>query len=459
MSAIQKLYEIERLHEVDSITINGIKIWSFVRNYVGSTVMFKQDRRVRLDGHRFWHIAKNLFYGTRNLFSAQYDNLIVSSSDQRKEVNGQYVDRMDFLEGLLPGRFLHIEFPAPEHYPHPDIPSKHVVSKYVIYLLEAIYGAIKYKKPIIQNEALLKRVLEELEVNENYESLVKKFYCQYRVINWLVRRYGIKRMFIANAYTNMGYVLACKENGCPVVEFQHGIIGPEHCAYNIFKDLGDRLYPDYLLVFGNKEKDIFTKSNHFIGAERVITVGNFYIEHVLAATSSRLLEFEGITNKYKKTVAVSLQDAFEDEMCKFITEAALLDTSICFIMKPRGRSSAYYDRFALPSNVIFFDSHNTYESIKECDFHTTMTSTTAIESPSLGTRNVLMNINNLAMEYYEETLLAPSTFFANSPMELIRIINEAENISRESILSSNSEIIGEGYVNNLRAAVGNMLND
>jgi hypothetical protein len=458
MSDIQKLYEIERLREVESITIEGIKIWAFIRNYAGSRLMFKQDRRIRLDAQRFWHIVNNIFYGIRNLFSAQYDNLIVSSSDQRKEVHGQYVDRMDFLEDLLPGKSLHIEFPAPDHYPHKKIPSKYVISKYVIYFLEAMYGAIKYKKPIIQNEALLKVVLDELGVDEDYGPLVKKFYCQYRVMNWLIRRYGIKRMFIANPYINMGYVLACKENDCPVVEFQHGIIGPEHYAYNVFKDLGGRLYPDYLLVFGNKEKEIFTKSNYLISSEKVITVGNFYIDHMLKSTSALRLEFMGISDKYKKTVAVSLQDAFEEEILQFIAEAALLDTSICFVMKPRARESGYYDKFLLPSNVVFFDGHNTYESIKECDFHTTMTSTTAIESPSLGTRNVLMNINNLALEYYGKTLLPPTTLFANSPAELINIINESEKLSRDYILSSNSEIIGSGYAGNLRAAAGSILN-
>jgi hypothetical protein len=458
MSDIQKLYEIERLREVDSITIDGIKIWAFIRNYAGSRLMFKQDRRLPLDAQRFWHIVNNIFYGIRNLFSAQYDNLIVSSSDQRKEVNGQYVDRMDFLEGLIPGRSLHIEFPAPNHYPEKEIPSKHVVSKYVIYFLEIMYGAIKYKKPIIQNEELLKLVLEELSVDEDYDPLVKKFYCQYRVMNWLIGRYGIKRMFIANPYINMGYVLACKKNDCPVAEFQHGIIGSEHYAYNVFKDLGGNLYPDYLLVFGNKEKEIFTKSNYLINSEKVIAVGNFYIDHILKATSPLRLEFIGISNKYKRTVAVSLQDAFEKEIFQFITEAALLDTSICFVMKPRGQESVYYDKFSLPPNVVFFDGHNTYESIKECDFHTTMTSTTAIESPSLGTRNVLMNINNLALEYYGKTLLPPTTFFANSPAELINIINESEKLSRDYILSSNSEIISSGYASNLSAAVGNILN-
>ena len=179
---------------------------------------------------------------------------------------------------------------------------------------------------------------------------------------------------------------------------------------------------------------------------------------MLAATSSWLLEFRGIASKYKKTVAVSLQDAFENEICMFVIEAALLDASICFVMKPRGRVSSDYDRFGFPPNVIFFDRHNTYESIKECDFHTTMTSTTAIESPSLGTRNVLMNINNLALEYYGKTLFAPTTFFANSPAELISIINESGNLSRDSVLSSNSEIIGEGYSSNLKIAMDNILN-
>jgi hypothetical protein len=152
-----------------------------------------------------------------------------------------------------------------------------------------------------------------------------------------------------------------------------------------------------------------------------------------------------ISSNYKRTVAVSLQDAFEEEMIGFVNDAAALDDTICFILKPRTYDFKRYSQFNFPKNVIFFNGHSTYESIKECDFHSTVMSTTAIESPSLGTRNVLMNINNLAREYYEKDLLSPVTLFANNPKELVELVNSAEPMSKEDIRLSNSEMIGKDY--------------
>jgi hypothetical protein len=459
MSNIQRLYDIERSRDVESITIDGIKIWAFIRNYAGSQMMFRQDLRVYVDKARVWHIVRNIFYGARSFLRSRYDCIIISSSDQRKNIEGEYIDRMDFLGKFSLGKFLHIEFPRPDHYKKGQIPTEHIASKYAIYFLEAMYGIFKYKRPVVKNEKLLQEVLRDLGVDVDYHPLIKKFFCQYRVMNWVVKRFRIKRMFIANAYTNMGYVLACKENDCHVIEFQHGIVGAEHYAYNVYKDLGRMLYPDYLLVFGNREKEIFTADNYLISADRVLTVGNFYIDHIAKATSPQLPEFIKEIGKFRATVAVSLQDAFEREMISFVKDAAALDESICFILKPRQQSSKHYSSSSFPPNVIFFDGHNTYESIKECDFHSTITSTTAIESPSLGTRNILMNINNLSRKYYEKDLLSPVTLFANTPAELVDIVNSAGLMSEDDIRASNSEIIGKGYESLLSAAMKEIFDD
>ena len=86
MSSTQDLYEKERLLDLDTIIVGEVKIWAFIRNYVGSKLMFNQDRRVYLDKKLVFHIAKNLFYGIKALFVSQYDHVIFSSSDQRKKL-------------------------------------------------------------------------------------------------------------------------------------------------------------------------------------------------------------------------------------------------------------------------------------------------------------------------------------------------------------------------------------
>ncbi|MBL4652968.1 MAG: hypothetical protein JKY53_08920 [Flavobacteriales bacterium] len=459
MSSIQNLYEKERKLDLDSIIVGEVKIWAFIRNYIGSRLMFNQNRRVYLDKKLFFHIAKNLFYGSRALFVSQYEHVVFSSSDQRKKMGGKYVDRIDYLAEILPGKFLFIELPNPNHYSLSSIPTKYIISKYVIYLLEFLYGKFLYRKGVIENEQLLKDVLNEFSIDEDYNALIKKFFCQYGVMNWLIKRYGIKNMFIANAYTNMGYVLACKENGCRVVEFQHGIVNSTHYAYNVYKDYGRGLYPDYLFVFGNKEKEIFTEDNYLIKSEKVIPIGNFYIDYILQHDNPDQTKFRELTKPYKKTVAVAIQDAFEQQIIDFLREAASIDSTIGYVLMPRKQTHLYYTSFDLPENVIYCDFLNTYEIIKECDFHSTMTPTTAIESPSLGTRNVLMNIDNMAKEYYEKILQKPVTYFADTPVLMVKLINDSEFLSREEITLSNSDIIAKEYKENLTRAVKSIFND
>ncbi|MBL4625702.1 MAG: hypothetical protein JKY42_11265, partial [Flavobacteriales bacterium] len=326
-------------------------------------------------------------------------------------------------------------------------------------VLEFLYGKFIYKKENIKNEQLLKEVLSDLSVVENYHDLIKKFFCQYAVMDWLIVRYGIKAMFITNAYTNMGYVLACKKNNCKVVEFQHGIVNSTHYAYNVYKDFGRMLYPDYLLVFGNKERDIFTKENYLIKSEKVISVGNFYIDYILQDVNSRQTEFGELTNSYNRTVAVAMQDAFEQQIIEFVKETASIDPDIAYVLMPRSKTHEYYRIFDLPDNVLFCNKLNSYEIIKECDFHSTMTSTTAIEAPSLGTRNILMNIDNMAKEYYEEILRKPVTTFADTPTAMIQLINNAEPLTRKEILMSNNDIIAEGFRDNLTKVIKDIFDD
>ena len=77
------------------------------------------------------------------------------------------------------------------------------------------------------------------------------------------------------SYGKETFIEACQRYQIPVVEFQHGIIYPEHFGYSYQGSRVKELFPDYLLVWGDFWKD---SVDYPIPDDHVITVGYPYLE-------------------------------------------------------------------------------------------------------------------------------------------------------------------------------------
>src|SRR5690606_25309968 len=137
--------------------------------------------------------------------------------------------------------------------------------------------------------------------------------------------------------------------------------------------------------------------NFFIDPKNVRPVGSFIIDKTNSdfEMDSKMADLK---SGYELSVAFTSQDAYEDAIIPFLKEMATIAPEILFILIPRSGGAENYDLKAF-KNIRFVNWLNTYQIIKNCDVHSTLTSTCAIEAPSLGVPNILLDIDGKATAY------------------------------------------------------------
>ena len=91
------------------------------------------------------------------------------------------------------------------------------------------------------------------------------------------------------------------------------------------------------------------------------------------------------------------------------------------------------------------------------DFHSTVYSTCALEAPSFGAQNIMININNLSRKIFEASLIDRITKYADTPEEYLSLIRSMDKLDRETVYYLNEDIIMPNYRNNLKDALSQIL--
>ena len=147
-------------------------------------------------------------------------------------------------------------------------------------------------------------------------------------------------------------------------------------------------------------------------------------------------------------------------MLPFLKSATERCADIGFLFVPRHKHAEHYQQYGLPDNVIFIHELDAYQSMAAGDIHTTLNSTCALEAPSLGTVNVLMNIDNMARKYLEKLLVEnESTYYASNVDEFCELVRKVPVSDKNLMKSSNSGNIRENFKSNLKWAIDKIVND
>ena len=94
---------------------------------------------------------------------------------------------------------------------------------------------------------------------------------------------------------------------------------------------------------------------------------------------------------------------------------------------------------------------NFYELMAYTDFHTTVNSTCALEAPSLGVQNILVDIDGQAKWYYAAVLTDRRiTRFADTPDEYVDIINSFPILARAVVCNLHEDFFATKYQENIR---------
>ncbi len=452
------LKEIEGKYPVDTILVNGEQVWPYLRmayqfQYVKKISSEKGERLLWPTLSFLGKLKRllNILYGIKN-WLGKYEYIAISSTNERRLISGKYFNRLldPIIDKLGRGKVLYIEIPAPSLYPIESIYTNKVVCYDLLELLAMIAEAFTLRRYKTKNESILGNINKEYDLSLDYLKVIKRFYARRMIFSLLFQMKKPKVVLLTCYYGLLqSAIKAAKDSGAKVIEFQHGSIGEEHTAYNVYAELDKSYFPDYLAVFGRKELETFSNSR-FIQPQHVYPVGSFYIEYVKMNHIPNKNLVQRLRN-YKVSIGITLESTTESRVIEFVCQAAVLDRDICYLLVPRYPQEEHYSSFELPDNVMVVKDENFYELMMLVDFHTTVYSTCAIEAPSLGVQNILINIDGLARRFYETVLDDRRvTRFVETPQEFVSIANSFEKLDRDTIVKLNEDFIAVNYEKNIQ---------
>lgn len=456
------LREIEKKYSVDKICLNNEQIWPFLRGkyyftYRGAHSENPEGRMIEKTFFQKLELAKNIFYGWKNWFK-KYDYIVISTSREgiRKIINGKYYNRLidPIIDEMKNNDFLYIDQPYGKHYDIKTVHTKNIVSYYPISFISYLFGKLPIGKYNLNGREILDAIKKEYNIDVDDDKLIKIHLARYRTFRFIFQHFKPKALFHVSRFSP-GAMKAAKELGIKIIEVQHGVIGREHPSYNLGIKLSKNIFPDYLFAYGKQDVMNFSDS-YFIDQKNVIPIGSYYIDYLKESFKLKI-KFQNIINKYNISVGITLQNTVEKQTIDFVKEAAILDSSILFILIPRKPVTRDYSKLGLPDNVLVITDKDFYELMMYVDYHSTVYSTCALEAPSFGVRNIMININNLSRKYFEASLIDRITKYADTPGEYLNLIGSMDKLDKETVYYLNEDIIMPNYRNNLKDALSRVL--
>lgn len=455
------LKEIEKNKRILDLKYKGIPIWPVLRLKSFYQILEQQKGATnitrKLNTSSVLAIFKCFFYGFSEIFKlSNYDYLVFSCSERRKQVDGKYPERV--VEGFLSetnSLLIENPFPIGRHYKRHEIPTKHIMSESILFVGIFILGFFGFKKSALENKEVFLDIQKKYDFKINYNRFLLIYEGQYRLIK-LMLTYSKKPkgVFFVYSASSMGYIKAFKEFNVPVIEIQHGVINREHNAYNVYNDFGKTLFPDYLLTYGNREMEVFNNpENYFINPKNVRPVGYYLLDKYLSNNSDHQNKYiQNYKEKYKNIVAYTHQEVYEKEILDFLIESASLAPNVLFLLLPRFDLKDQRDN--MPENLIIEKNLNVYDCLGFVDIHSTIFSTCAIESLSFGVPNIMYNYQNFSRSYYADILGDEKhTVFVESPYEFVHAILNHSFESKEYITAASDNFFKRNFIHNINSFI------
>lgn len=453
---------IESHYDVMAIQVNGHPIWVYLRMVYHAyfqriSIHYPQTKSGRLRSlPKTLAQLKSSFYGDIRQIFKKRQYLVFSDAAVRKSVNGKYVDKQfEFIMQTLGyDNVLCVEALTavqPVHFPREKVPTKHIMS-YSLFLLLSLVFWIKPMR--LKGNDVLNKFKKDFNITLNHWYFFKNFLAQYDVMSLWVKWQRPKAIFVNSYYGKMPIIKAAKELNIPVIELQHGMIEHDDIAYFARRpDIDTSYFPDYFLSFGEKEKKFFKVNRYpLIPYENVYPVGSYLIDLSKKTFKLNAIILEKKAS-YKTVICVSGQDENEESIIAFLKQASELDSSLLFLYVPR---TFYKDEvekvYDVPTSIHIVKNMTVYDAILHADIHSSVHSTCAIEALSLGVKNILINIDGIAFQFFDKQLPDRTlTQFADTPEEYVQKIQSFQPELSRVVSEKNNCNITSGFSTNIQA--------
>ena len=449
MSEIIK--KIEKDNSLEKITVDGFYLWPMIKFAYFYRIIGGEFNEKR--GKSIISTVKNLVFGFTNWIS-NYEAIFISDSSQssKKIINGMRENR--FCDPIIKKleekkiKTLNIEIPVPQHFPNKNNSYKNLVSITPINLIAKIIEKTYIRKNAINNIEIINKIKNEYNIKQLDEyKIYKKFYSEFLVWSLIYKIYKPNYVFLTCYYDNLAAVVAAKDNEIKVIEIQHGFIGKTHQGYNYITKIPNRYFPDYLLSFGEYEKNS-NIDTFIIEKDKIIPIGHYYIDLINSQNIDLKIKDENVVK-----VLVTLQETIQDKLIEFILESTEYSDKIFYDLLPRNDTNIDVNN----EFVKVLAKEDFYQIIRDYDLHVTVYSTCAIEAPSLNVPNILVNIDDVAQEIYLDILDPRTSVYVNSPSEFVKEIESNASRQDKKYAEYNSTVIAQEYDDKVQRALSIIL--
>ena len=403
MQVYSVINKIEKKYPIEMIIAESLPVWQFLRNVYANKLhkmYFLEESKNPNRVSNITNTLSNILWEKQNR-RQHYPAVLFTDVLEERPINGLISDKLAHnILSILKDQILVVLDPLGER--HKSV-SEYFHSDFLSIYSFVFSAKFKIKKIKIENSQILDAIERELGLNIPYEKLVNQFFQYAEAFQHWIRQTNPKVIFI-NCFFSLKHqalIYSAKKHNVITAELQHGIISKAQTAYMPQKKMGNQSFPDYLLSFGELEKSLV--SPYFISSEKIIPIGNYYLENILSKNNNPQTEeiISSLRGTFKRVILISSQKLIEQDLILFLLEAAEKLSDTAFILVPR-RQQEIFRLKAKPKNLLVKPDINLYQSCQLCDFHSTVFSTFAAESIYMGVPNIFINLNNLSDAYFSE---------------------------------------------------------
>jgi hypothetical protein len=257
--------QIERDFAAHELALEGVHVWSalrqqvFQRTLVNSGMAKPSQTKKRLSR---WKIAIagpiNFLWRNPLLRRGQADYLVMKW-ERLQKVGSEFQDAISrpVLADLPGNRTLRLDS-ADDLWQ----PGDGSFSLSPITFLARVASRILPAKASIAEAKCIARIEQAMRERLGVKVPLKAWFCRYarffRCRGWffeqVIRRWGIKTVFVVVYYGKPELIAAAKRAGARVIDLQHGLMSHGHLAYDVPEGINLHYRPDAILLFGDHWK-------------------------------------------------------------------------------------------------------------------------------------------------------------------------------------------------------------
>lgn len=283
MTIYERIQNFEEENDLFDLSYRGLFFWPIIRMNIWMRVVCKgknthSDDYLKSKSKRDY--LKIFFAAVQQCFyhSSTKSDILISVPPIIKEINGQLLNPFDYFLEDMP--FSLQKFTIYSDWNTPRLADEKNNAILEMKLLFRKIHVKYFRKPPQALIDLIYEINQTFDMNFNeYEYaayIVRVCSIMPEIQNYyekFFQKHHYRAIYLICHYNEYHFALcaAAKKFNIPVIEYQHGVIGPYHLSYN-FKNQ-DRFmpyFPDYLLTYGNS----FNQSCHTPRQCKKIVVGN-----------------------------------------------------------------------------------------------------------------------------------------------------------------------------------------